>query len=84
MTTPLADLSVLESVSNATPNVGDAIIFTVTLSNQGPAAATNVQVSDLLPAGLTFLSATRSQGTLQPAAAGCGRSARSAPASRRH
>jgi uncharacterized repeat protein (TIGR01451 family) len=42
MTTPLADLSVLESVSNATPNVGDAIIFTVTLSNQGPAAATNV------------------------------------------
>jgi len=31
-----ADLSVLESVSNATPNVGDAIIFTITLSNQAP------------------------------------------------
>jgi uncharacterized repeat protein (TIGR01451 family) len=50
-------------VSNATPNVGDPITFTVTLSDQGPDAATNVQVTDLLPAGLTFVSATPSQGT---------------------
>ena len=63
MTTPLADLSVSESVSSATPNVGDAITFTVTLSDHGPDAATNVQVSDLLPTGLTFVSASVSQGT---------------------
>jgi uncharacterized repeat protein (TIGR01451 family) len=50
-------------VSDATPNVGDTITFTVTLSNQGPDAAAGVQVTDLLPAGLTFFSATPSQGT---------------------
>ena len=60
---PTSDLSVSKSVSNATPNVGDQITFTVTLSDQGPDAATNVQVTDLLPAGLTLLSATPSQGT---------------------
>src|SRR5262249_27162999 len=61
-----SDLSVSKTVSNPTPNVGDTITFTVTLSNQGPAAATNVQLTDLLPAGLTFVSATPSQGTYLP------------------
>jgi uncharacterized repeat protein (TIGR01451 family) len=60
---PTSDLSVLESVSNPTPNVGDEIIFTVTVSDLGPDSATNVQVSDLLPAGLTFVFATATQGT---------------------
>ena len=46
-----ADLAVTKTVSNPTPNVGDTITFTVTLTNHGPDAATNVQVTDLLPAG---------------------------------
>ena len=58
-----ADLAVTKTVSDATPNVGDQITFTVTLTNSGPDAATGVQVTDLLPAGLTFVSATPSQGT---------------------
>ena len=58
-----ADLSLTKTVSDATPNVGDQITFTVRLSNQGPDAATGVQVSDLLPAGLSFVSATPSQGS---------------------
>src|SRR5262249_15230952 len=56
-----------KAVSNATPNVGDTVTFTLTLSNAGPDAATNVQVADLLPAGLTFVSATPSQGTYDSA-----------------
>ena len=60
-----ADLAVTKTVSNATPNVGDQITFTVTLTNNGPDAATGVQVTDLLPAGLTFVSANASQGTLR-------------------
>ncbi len=59
----MADLSVTKTVSDATPNVGDQITFTVTLSNQGPDDATGVQMTDLLPAGLTFVSATPGQGT---------------------
>ena len=50
-----ADLAVTKTVSDPTPNVGDSITFTVTLTNSGPDAATNVQVTDLLPAGLTFV-----------------------------
>src|SRR5207244_7316180 len=58
-----ADLAVSKSVSNSTPNVGDTITFTVNLRDNGPNSASNVQVSDVLPAGLTFVSATPSQGT---------------------
>jgi uncharacterized repeat protein (TIGR01451 family) len=58
-----ADLALAKTVSNATPNVGDTITFTVTLSNHGPDTAKKVQVTDLLPAGLKFASAKPSQGT---------------------
>jgi uncharacterized repeat protein (TIGR01451 family) len=60
---PPADLGLTKTVSNATPNVGNTITFTVTLQNSGPNSATNVAVTDLLPAGLAFVSATPSQGT---------------------
>ena len=52
-----------QSVSNAAPNVGDTITYVVTLSNNGPDAATGVQVTDLVPTGVMFVSATPSQGT---------------------
>src|SRR4029453_1108057 len=58
-----ADLLLIKSVSDATPNVGDQITFSVTVVNNGPNAATGVQVTDLLPAGVTFATATPGQGT---------------------
>jgi uncharacterized repeat protein (TIGR01451 family) len=58
-----ADIAVTKSVSNATPNVGSNVTFTVTATNNGPSGATGVVVTDLLPAGLAFVSATPSQGT---------------------
>src|SRR5262245_27953876 len=57
-----ADLALTKPVSNPMPNVGDTITYTITLSDLGPDPATNVTVTDLLPTGLTFVSATPSQG----------------------
>ncbi len=62
-----ADLALSKTVNDTTPNVGDTITFTVTLSNSGPDAATGAQVTDLLPSGLSFVSDTTSQGTYDSA-----------------
>ncbi len=61
-----ADLALAKTVSDATPNVGDTIAYTVTLSNSGPNSATDVAVTDVLPAGMSFVSARPSLGTYDP------------------
>jgi uncharacterized repeat protein (TIGR01451 family) len=58
-----ADIAVSKTVNNPTPTVGSNVTYTVTATNNGPAAATGVQVTDLLPSGLTFVSSTPSNGT---------------------
>ncbi len=55
---PLADLSLEKLVNTSSPKVGDNITYTVRVSNAGPATATNIEVVDILPAGLTLVSAT--------------------------
>jgi uncharacterized repeat protein (TIGR01451 family) len=52
----LIDLELTKAVDNAAPSLGDTVTFTVTVDNQGPSAATGVQVTDLFPAGLTYAS----------------------------
>ncbi len=54
--TSKVDLSLLVTVDNSTPSVGGNVIFTITVTNNGAFAATNVTVTDLLPSGLTFQS----------------------------
>lgn len=58
-----ADLSVSKSDSPDPVTVGEELTYLVTVSNAGPAAAQSVSLTDTLPAGLTFVSATASQGT---------------------
>ncbi|MFN0039580.1 MAG: hypothetical protein ACKVP2_08730, partial [Burkholderiales bacterium] len=63
-----SDLRVTKTTSNATP--GNTVSFTVTVFNDGPDRATDVRVLDLLPAGLTFVSATPGQGVYSNTAVG--------------
>ena len=58
-----ADIGVTKSVSNATPATATNVTFTITATNHGPNPGTSVQLTDLLPAGLAFVSAIPSQGT---------------------
>ncbi|MCF6182500.1 Ig-like domain-containing protein [Lutibacter sp.] len=58
----MSDLSMVKTVDNITPNVGENIEFTITLSNDGPNDATGVSVIDQLTSGYSFISYTASLG----------------------
>lgn len=62
---PSADLVVNKSVDNPNPEVGDTVTFTIGASNIGPNEAT-ASVTDLLPAGLQYVSSNPSTGTYDP------------------
>ena len=51
---PATDLSLTKTASTLTPAVGESVTYTLTVTNNGPGAATNIVVSDLLPAGVTY------------------------------
>ena len=63
---PNADVGVTKTVSTANPAAGGNVTFTVSATNNGPELATAVSVTDLLPAGLTYVSSTPSVGTYTP------------------
>ncbi len=50
------DLALSKFVSATEVGVGEQVVFTVAVTNQGLAPATGVTVSDALPAGLTYVS----------------------------
>jgi uncharacterized repeat protein (TIGR01451 family) len=58
-----ADLSLVKTGSPNPAVVGINLSYRIVVTNNGPAMATNVTVIDTLPAGITFVSATPTQGT---------------------
>jgi uncharacterized repeat protein (TIGR01451 family) len=59
---PNADLAVTGTVSPAIANVGGNVTYTFTVIDNGPDPATNVILTDALPKGATFVSASSSEG----------------------
>jgi len=57
---PEADLGITKAVNNTAPRYGETVKFTLVVTNLGPDTAVNVLVTDLLPAGLQFVSASSS------------------------
>jgi uncharacterized repeat protein (TIGR01451 family) len=56
ITVQSADLYITKTVSTSTPSQGGSVVYTLTVGNSGPHNATGVIVSDILPAGLTYVS----------------------------
>jgi uncharacterized repeat protein (TIGR01451 family) len=64
---PQADVRVAKAASARTVTVGQTVVFTIVVRNVGPDAATNVVISDPLPAGLAFVGLTQvTQGAYNP------------------
>ncbi|HUQ34248.1 MAG TPA: PQQ-dependent sugar dehydrogenase, partial [Pyrinomonadaceae bacterium] len=58
-----ADLSVVQTGSPNPAIAGTTLSYRITATNNGPATATNVQLTDTLPASVTFASVTTTQGS---------------------
>ena len=58
VTRAAADLITVKALTSAsaTPSVGDTVTYTITVTNNGPDAATNISLSDTLPSGMTATS----------------------------
>jgi large repetitive protein len=58
-----AELSITKVDGPDPVDVGGTLTYTLTVANAGPSAAADVRVTDALPGGVRFASATPSQGT---------------------
>jgi uncharacterized repeat protein (TIGR01451 family) len=56
VTAPQSDVQIVKSVSAAPAPPGGTYTYTLNVTNNGPSAATNVTVTDALPASTTFVS----------------------------
>uniref|UniRef100_UPI00388E38F2 DUF11 domain-containing protein n=1 Tax=Methanobrevibacter sp. TaxID=66852 RepID=UPI00388E38F2 len=57
---PACDLAITKTSNVTNPNYGDLVKWTLTVTNNGPDAATNVVVDDVMPAGLVIVSSPNS------------------------
>jgi gliding motility-associated-like protein/uncharacterized repeat protein (TIGR01451 family) len=61
-----ADLSVVKTVNNTYPMIGHTAVFAISATDNGPADATGVTVTDILQNGYTYVSSTTTGGTYNP------------------
>ncbi len=65
---PAADLALTKTASSDVASLGRAITYTLTITNQGPSDAVNVEAIDALPAAVTLGAIMPSQGSCTGAA----------------
>ncbi|MCX6151868.1 MAG: choice-of-anchor A family protein [Ignavibacteriales bacterium] len=58
-----ADLELTKTVSDENPKNGDNITYTITVINKGAKDADNVEVKDVLPSGLDYISSSSTNGS---------------------
>lgn len=61
---PIADLAITKSDNLDSVLQGGTVVYTLSVSNNGPSTATGVVVTDVLPTGFSFSSGTASQGSV--------------------
>lgn len=62
--TRVSDLGIEKSVDNPSPDVGEVVTFTLTVTNHGPHNALNVVVTDIVPDGYTDIANIDNDGVL--------------------
>jgi uncharacterized repeat protein (TIGR01451 family) len=67
---PTADLSITGSASSPEASSGAQIVYTIVVSNGGPADETGVLIKEPIPVGTTFAAASASQGQVVGAVPG--------------
>ena len=58
-----ADLSVVKTVNNEHPIIGQSVIFSIVATNNGADNATGVKVTDILQSGYSYVTSTATTGT---------------------
>ncbi len=61
--TTVADLELSKTVNNTNPAEGQTVSYTLNLFNRGPNPSNGSQIRDILPPGLTFVSAATANGS---------------------
>ena len=62
-TNNFVDLGVEKMVNDTTPDEGDIVTYSIQLTNNGPVAATNIDVTDIVPSGVTYVASSISGAT---------------------
>lgn len=63
ITTVSADLQIVKTANPDPVSVGGTLTYTLTVTNNGPDAAENAKVVDILPSGITYVSSNPNKGS---------------------
>lgn len=61
------DLVLSKSMEEIVPKIGDRLVFSIGIANEGADVATHIGIEELLPSGYGFIAAEASLGTYDPA-----------------